>query len=108
MLDAAKSGEMMEVASAGMALMDCLQELWKLRSVREDEWGALLNFLQTSLAKEDYEKFTFDQCQAVHTVVTNYLAGPLTGDDDVSKARLVLQVAGFDPWKAISARKGSE
>jgi len=105
MVRASKDGEIMEIASQGLALMDSLQVLWGLRSVREDEWASLVNFLQAALSKEEFERFTEEQCETVHIIIANYLAAGLVRDDEVTKARCLLRKVGLDPWKAISKPK---
>lgn len=103
MVAAAQSQDPMELATAGMSLSDVLDSLWQLRSVRSDEWASLLNFLQGALAREEFERFSVQQCQAVSQIIDLYLAGPAVRDEDVIQARETLQKNGLDPWKAISA-----
>ena len=100
---AARQGDVMALACAGIALMGCLQELWAMRNVREEEWRSVANFLQAALTKEEFERFSVEQCKIVHTIIVNYLGGGLLGDQDVLKARMMLRKAGLDPWKAMSA-----
>ncbi len=104
MLEAAQGQDAMETASAGMALSDALGSLWQRRSVRDDEWASLLSFLQAAIAKEEFEQFTVEQCQAVANVIDSFLAGPAVRDEDVTRAREILQKSGLDPWKGISSQ----
>ena len=95
----------MLMADAGLSLMNELQELWRVRYVREEEWAATLNFIQAALTQEEFEEFRVEQCQAIRTLVEDYLAGGAIDEEDVTRVRLILRRAGFDPWKAISARE---
>jgi len=104
MVEAARSQDAIETASAGMALNDALDSLWQRRSVRGDEWASLLSFLQTALAKEEFERFSLEQSQAVANIIDSFLAGPAVRDADVTRAREILQKTGLDPWKAISGQ----
>jgi len=100
---AARQGDVMALACAGIALMGCLQELWAMRNVREEEWRSVVNFLQAALTKEEFERLSTEQCKTVHAIIVNYLGGGLLRDEDVLKARMMLRKAGLDPWKAMSA-----
>jgi len=97
----------MGLASAGIGLVENLGELWRLRSVRQDDWGAMLNFVQAALSKEEFERFTLGQCQAVESILVTYLGGGLVREEDVGRVRLMLREVGLDPWKGVSAPKGA-
>lgn len=43
---AAESGDLMELSIAGNKLRSTLNDLWKARNDREDDWGDLVNILQ--------------------------------------------------------------
>lgn len=103
MKEGAAQGKSVETAVCGAAILDDLHELWRLRRVREAEWGEIVNFLQAALAKEPFERFTVGTCDSVLKVVLEYLAGGAVDRDDVRSARQVLKEAGLDPWKAISS-----
>lgn len=90
------------VADSGISLSNELNELWKLRDLREAEWASVLNFLQSALAKEDFERFQSEQCDAIRNVVEEVLAAGVVDDEDVGRVRRTLRDAGLDPWKAIS------
>jgi hypothetical protein len=98
----AKGGDGMELSLEGFRLRQLLSDLWSLRSEREDDWGDLLNLLQAALAQEEFERFTQEQCHAVHTIVADHLGSGAVGEDDIERAIAVLRGAGFDPWKGIS------
>ena len=89
-------------ADAGIALSKELSDLWILRDLREAEWAAALNFLQSALAREEFERFQIEKCEAVRKVVEDVLAAGLVDDEDVGRVRRTLREAGLDPWKAIS------
>jgi hypothetical protein len=102
MLAAAASGDMMEVSNAGFQLTETLQSLWALRGAREENWGDLLDLLQTMLAKVEFESLTSMQCEAIRDVLTSYLKPWTVEDDDVQSSIRRLRGAGFDPWRGIS------
>jgi hypothetical protein len=99
----AVAGDVMELAMAGMSLRDNLRELWRLRSARDDEWAAVVNFIQAALCQVEFERFTSDQCCAIRKILESHLSLNVVGDDDVKLARRTLQHAGFDPWKGLTA-----
>jgi hypothetical protein len=101
--DASQRDDPMEQAIVGSDLSDSLQALWKLRSLREQEWAEVVNFLQSALAQEEFERFTPGHCRAVRQVLADFLAGGAVDPEDVIRARLILREAGFDPWKAVAA-----
>jgi len=96
----------MEQAIVGSELSDELQALWNLRSVREEEWAEVLNFLQSALAQQEFERFESTHCEAVRRVVVDYLAGGVVDPEDVVRVRMILREVGLDPWKAISSLDG--
>jgi hypothetical protein len=98
----AMTGELMELSVAGFRLLDVLGDLWKLRDVREDDWGDLLNILQGALSNEVFEKFTADRCDAILNIIADHLASGVVGIDDIEQSIQLLRKAGLDPWKAIS------
>jgi hypothetical protein len=98
----AKGGDRMELSLEGFKLRDLLSDLWRLRSEGEDDWGDLLTLVQGALAQEEFERFTEEQCRAVHTIVAEHLAAGAVGDDDIERTIALLRGAGFDPWKGIS------
>src|SRR5206468_6403607 len=101
MHEAALRAEPVQVAVSGCALFDQLRALWRLRHVREAAWKSLLNFLESAISKEEFERFTPDQCTAVIKVV-DLLAGGAVDGEEVKRARLILRRAGLDPWKGLS------
>ncbi len=105
-VDTCRQGDVLELAVLGFALTDELNALWANRSVREEEWAETLNFLQSAIAREEFERFTLAQCEAVQTVIVDHLCGGLVDPEDVTRVRLMLRVCGLDPWKAISAISG--
>jgi len=98
----AQSGDLMELSNTGFRLQESLNELWKFRDEREEIWRDLLNILQGALAKEEFERFSVEQCQAISSVITDHLGAGAVDDDDVERSIRVLRKAGFDPWKGIS------
>ena len=104
LVEAAIDMDAMAMSESGIALSNELKTLWSLRDVREKEWAEALNFLQTALALEEFEKFPSEKCEAIKNAVEEVLAGGSIDDDDVKRLRRILRNAGFDPWKAISAK----
>lgn len=97
----AKAEDAIEKSLAGADLLASLQDLWNLRHVREYEWRSLVNFLQGTLLRQDFEQFTPTQCQAINEIVSHILSCGVSKDDVVS-ARLALRRAGLDPWRVLS------
>jgi hypothetical protein len=102
MLTYAKTSELIELSVAGFRLLDLLDDLWKLRDSREDDWGDLLNILQGALSNEEFEKFTADRCDAILNIVADHLGSGAVGVDDIEQSIHLLRKNGLDPWKAIS------
>jgi hypothetical protein len=101
MVEAAEHADLIGLGTAGLDLKDSLQELWKLRDVREDEWSAVVNFLQSALSKATIERFSSEQCSITCKVLKDYVAGGAVRDEDVMDARRLLREAGLDPWAGI-------
>jgi len=102
MEEAAKSNDFMELSIAGITLMDNLHDLWKLRKVREEEWQAILNFLQSALVQEEFEKYTLNQCVVIRKTIENYLSKGSVNDTEIERAVTILREGGFDPFRGIS------
>lgn len=102
MQHAQESDELRDLSIAGFRLRDQLSDLWKLRDVREPEWGDLLNLLQISLALEEFERFSAIQCEAVHRVLRDYLAAGIVDYDDIEDCTALLRRAGLNPWKGLT------
>ena len=98
----AAAGEKIELSNEGFRLRQLLDDLWELRSEREVNWGDLLNILQGALKQEEFERFSFDQCQAIRTIVADHLGAGAVGDDDIERSVELLRETGLDPWRGIS------
>jgi hypothetical protein len=103
-----KAGDRMELSIAGFRLKDLLNDLWELRSTREDDWGDLLNILQGAIAQEEFETFSSEQCYAIHTIIADHLGCGAVDIDDIEKSVNLLRKAGLDPWKGISGTLHSD
>ena len=88
-VEACRQGDVLELAVLGFALTDELDVLWANRSVREEEWAETLNFLQSAIAREEFERFTLAQCEAVQAVIVDHLCGGLVDPEDVTRVRLM-------------------
>ncbi len=102
----ARVGDLMELSNAGFGLAAALGELWGLRGEREDDWGDLLNLLQGALAKEEFEKFSVQQCAAIRMIIADHLDAGRVDMDDIERSLRLLSEAGLDPWKGISGNEG--
>lgn len=98
----ARSGELMDLSNCGFSLIYTLDDLWALRENRESDWKDLLNLLQGALAKEEFERYSVEQCIAVRKVITEHLADGYIEIDDLERSIRLLRNAGLDPWKGIS------
>jgi len=98
----AGAGEKIDLSNEGFRLMQLLDDLWQLRSEREDNWGDLLNILQGALKQEEFERFSVEQCQAIHAIVADHLGAGAVGDDDIERSVELLRESGLDPWRGIS------
>jgi hypothetical protein len=107
MSDAARQNDHMELASQGIALLDELESLWKIRDVREEPWAAVLNFLQSALTRKEFELYSHSQCEGVGKIVEDHLAGGVVSEDDVPRVVKLLKELELDPWRAISEQKES-
>jgi len=101
MAESAGQDDPLEVARAGMALVDDLRTLWKARALREDEWPTVVNFLQGVLSQKDLERLTKTQCAGIRTIVHAYLAGGAVRDSDVQLVVRMLRRVGLDPYAPI-------
>jgi hypothetical protein len=102
MLAATEAGELMELSNAGFQFAETLQSLWDLRGAREENWGDLLDLLQTILVNVEFESFTPIQCEAIRDVLVSYLKPWTVEDDDIRSSIRRLREAGFDPWRGLS------
>jgi hypothetical protein len=104
---AAGSSDPIELSNAAFELNDKLEELWKFRYGKEDDWGDLLNMLQCSIfADVKFERFSVQKCTAIRMVL-DLLSGPV-GFDEVFSGEECLSNAGFDPWAVISSQDPDE
>lgn len=108
MVEAAEEGDPMDVATFGMELKNELRALWRLSHVRGDDWAGMLNFLQSSLAQQEFETFTPSHCLAVRDVIADHLIQSSVTDDDVYEANRVLKAAGLDPWRGLSPPRSTD
>ncbi len=98
----------MGIAIAGNGLIEFLNELWRLRTIREREWQKVLNFLQSTLSKVVFEELTSEQCQGIRTTVIDFLAAGALTKHRTAIAIRTMRESGLDIWKGISAKRASE
>ncbi len=96
------------IAIAGNGLIEFLNELWRLRTIREREWQKVLNFLQSALSKVVFEELTPEQCRGIRTTVVDFLAAGALTKYRTATAIRIMREAGLDIWKGISAKRVSE
>ena len=100
--DAARTGDLMALSNAGFGLTAALDELWEQRNEGETDWADLLNLLQGALAKEEFERYSTQQCAAIKEIISKYLTADEVKLDDIENSIRLLREAGLDPWKGIS------
>lgn len=103
MEEAASDGATLTLASEGVLLASRLSEMWRLRDARGSDWGAIVNFVQGVVAQVEFEAFAQDQCTAIRLILVNHLR-PDADEDDVAATIMLLERAGFNPWRGISER----
>ena len=96
--------DLIEQANYAFTFKDCLEELWKNRNNREDNWGDLLNIMQVVLVQVEFEQLSEMQKLSIKKVTNDYLCKPEILDPDIDDALGVLSEAGFDPWSGISGK----
>ncbi len=96
--------DLIEQANYAFAFKDCLEDLWKNRDSREDNWGDLLNILQIVLVRVEFEQLSEAQKLSIQKITNDYLCTPEILDPDIDDALAVLSDAGFDPWCGISGK----
>ena len=106
--EAAAEEDFMELTNAITALSERLNELWKVRQLREEYWGQAINFLQIAMNSVQSELLTLEQCKAIRIVIDQQLSAGILDGDDVKSCLAILQKAELDPWAAISARSESD
>lgn len=97
-----RANDLMALSNAGFELERTLDDLWALRSECDEDWADLLNVLQGSLKKLEFEKMSQEQCAAVQAIVSGPLGDRSVDDTGLEDAVLLLRKVGLDPWKAIS------
>jgi hypothetical protein len=90
-------------AAAAIALTDTLHQLWALRHLRSDDWATIVNFLQAVTSHQEFETLTHEQCTGLRLVIERHLSPDVDGDD-VGAAIVLLERAGFNPWRGIAER----
>lgn len=94
--------DLIEQVNIAFEFKNCLEDLWKNRDNREDNWGDLLNILQIVLAQVEFEQLSVAQKLSIKKVTKDYLCKPEILDPYIDEALEVLSDAGFDPWVGIS------
>jgi hypothetical protein len=105
MLASLDVGESTLASNVAFRLRDTLQDLWELRSEREDDWGDLLNVLQVAFGIEDYDSLTRAQGTALKRVISEYLSMHTVDVCDIEASVQLLRKCGLDPfgWSGAKA-----
>jgi len=96
------SEEPIEKANNLYEFYNILQKLWKLKNIRENNWGDLINLLQIVLKRENFEEISLEKIKGLFEIVRNHLAMHPVTDRDIEKSLDILNNCGFDPWVGIS------
>ena len=100
--DIAETNDLIGQTNLTFEFKYCLEDLWKNRDSRDENWGDLLNILQAVLNQVEFERLSQIQKQSIKKVVTEYFCKSDVTDSDMEMALEVLSKAGFDPWLGIS------
>jgi hypothetical protein len=103
MEEAACDGNLLDLATSGVSLVQNLDNLWRLRHLRDDDWISIVNFLQGMVTRVELESLAHEQCTALRLVIESHLT-PNVDASDVQAAIALLSKAGFNPWRAISEK----
>jgi hypothetical protein len=96
--------DLIEQANIAFVFKDCLEDLWRNRDNREDNWGDLLNILQIVLAQVELEQLSVTQKLSIKKVTNDYLCASEILDANMDEALGILSDSGFDPWSGISGK----
>ncbi|HUT24488.1 MAG TPA: hypothetical protein VM492_09120 [Sumerlaeia bacterium] len=100
MEEAAEAKEPVDLGIAGMSLIESLREMWRLRSSQSDEWGTIVNYLQSSLADQVLENLTPGQCSNLRSVLEDHLV-PSADTGSIESAIDLLEDSDFQPLKPL-------
>jgi len=103
MLKHRSNNDLIELSNAGFDLLRCLNELWKLRDQREDDWGDLINLVQGTLEKLEFELLSPPQCKALKTVIDEYVTSDVVTLGDLEFCVESLTANQFNPFRPISS-----
>jgi hypothetical protein len=95
------TNEPTEVAMLGASLCDILDQLWKYRLAREDDWIEVLNLLQIVLRGESFETMSHAKRGALTELFQKHLTPRTIGSFELRGAVRLLKDAGFDIWHGI-------
>ena len=101
MVSSQNNGDLMDLSLAGFELVATLKDLWDLREDRESEWREIVNLIQGTLTKREFELFTEKQVKAVQECV-QVLSLPHVDVTNLEEVVIAFQRAGLDPFGPIS------
>lgn len=108
MEDAAGNKDPMHLSLLGFDLAAALQDLWKLRNLKENDWQDLVALLQAAISRVEFEEFSVEQCRAVRVVVEQHLSGGIVDLSDLESSLRLLRSVALDPWKGVSKSAENE
>jgi hypothetical protein len=91
-----------EVSNEAHVLLETMDELWKWRHSREENWGDLLNMLQGAMYNQQFETFPRIRKEAMARIFQDCFTKKTVTKQDFDRAIQFLVSAGLDPWSGIS------
>lgn len=101
MVVAHQENELMDLSLAGFDLLETFSDLWAIRADREPDWREILNIIDCTLRKREFEDLTEMQVNTVRSCVGT-LCLPTVDQTDLEEVVISLQRAGLSPFGAIS------
>jgi hypothetical protein len=95
--------DLVDSALLGTNLSNLLQELWKYRACREEDWMEILNMLQIVLSKQEFETFPKEKRLALVRIFQEGLLERTVGRHELERTLRLLTIAGFDIWRGIQS-----
>jgi hypothetical protein len=93
-----------EMFGRAIQLQRAVEQLWKLRSHREQNWVGILDQVRTaleSLAADEIETATPSQCRLLKELVEVYLSPATKTAEDLTEAVRLVGELGANPFKGL-------
>lgn len=94
----------LDLGITGNALVDILNQMWRLKECRSKKWQIGLNFVQSALIDAAFEKLDTESSNHLLSAVKVLQSSELENEDTQAIKRS-LKLANLDPWKAISTQE---